>query len=203
MQSCRVLETAVSLQLSSFFWVEIERGPAKNFQQEKSTFFFLFLSVRYALAFPPRSLKPDIGQTFFFLHVAAFFFVFFFFSLSLFSTRPDDFVFFGGRSHTFQRTVSAYGLKCIADKRKKTTQLANFLFSHMVPASSWSKQTICIYLRCVIALVLHGWFNKMSPGELFQAIMCVFTWLGNKLSISQDRKMPPFFFLFFPRQVWN
>lgn len=37
----------------------------------------------------------------------------------------------------------------------------------------------------------------MSPGELFQAIMCVFTWLGNKLSISQDRKMPPFFFLFF------
>lgn len=77
MQSCRVLETAVSLQLSSFFLGgNLARTGQKLSTGEENLFvlfFYLFLSVRYALAFPHRSLKPDIRQRVFFLHVAAFF----------------------------------------------------------------------------------------------------------------------------------
>lgn len=112
LHNVRVLETAVSLQLSFSFGEKPGEGWSKVSQTNAS-----LLPFRPSVAAFNQS---PANERVICLQAGNF----------LLSER----LFFCGRSHTFHHTISAYWLKCSADKRKETTQLDNFLFSHMVPS---------------------------------------------------------------------
>lgn len=138
-RSCSVLEIAVSLQLSPSSWWKLSRAGrdfSPTCSRENTSVWISFLGhllLLYCFFSPPLLEKKN--QTFRLFTGCQY---------NLFITCSEHFVCLWQKSHLPQHYFRLW-VKVQCRQKRETTQLANFLFSHMVPPAPFRIKTSNTY----------------------------------------------------------